>query len=107
MVAEPGWGEGHEGDSRRAPAGASERGLVALWAALLALTALTIFVSRLDIGHWRAVCAITIASTKAALVVAIYMRLKDEDRAFKYMFCAALFTMAVILGLTFVDVAFR
>jgi len=91
----------------RAPAGASERGLVALWAALLALTALTIYVSRLNIGHWRAVCALAIAATKSALVVAVFMRLKDEDRAFTAMLGVALFTMATILGLTFVDVAFR
>jgi len=91
----------------RTPAGASERGLVALWALLLALTALTIFVSRLNIGHWRAVCAITIATVKASIVLAVFMRLKDEDRAFKAMFGVALFTMATILGLTFLDVAFR
>ena len=91
----------------RATAGASERGLVALWALLLALTGLTIYVSRLNIGHWRAVCAIAIAATKASVVIAVFMRLKDEDRAFKAMFGAALLTMAVILGLTFVDVAFR
>jgi cytochrome c oxidase subunit 4 len=89
------------------PAGPSSRALALVWAALVALTGVTIAVSRLRIPGWSVGLALAIAATKSSLVLAVFMRLRDEDRAFKVMLGVAVFTMAVILGLTFTDVAFR
>jgi cytochrome c oxidase subunit 4 len=91
----------------RAHAGASDRALVGLWLTLLALTAVTVVVSRMRLDPWSVIAALGIAAAKASLVLAFFMRLKDEDRAFMVMFGLALFTMATILALVFVDVAFR
>ncbi|MEK7474640.1 MAG: cytochrome C oxidase subunit IV family protein [Candidatus Coatesbacteria bacterium] len=89
------------------PEGPSSRALALVWATLVALTGVTIAVSRLRIPGWSVPVALGVAAAKSSLVLAVFMRLRDEDRAFKVMLGVAVFTMAVILGLTFTDVAFR
>jgi len=54
--------------------------LVGTAAALLALTAVTVAVSLVDLGRLNVVVALAIATTKAAIVALVFMHLKYEDR---------------------------
>jgi cytochrome c oxidase subunit 4 len=81
--------------------------LAATWLALMALTALTIWVSFQDLGVFRVWTALAIASLKAGLVIAIFMQMKYEGRLLKWLLFLALATLAVFIGLTFVDVLYR
>jgi cytochrome c oxidase subunit IV len=80
---------------------------IMIWAGLLVLTALTITVASLHLGGFSVLAAIVIATVKGSLVLFYFMHLKHEDRVFKIMLCLALFTLAVIMVLTFLDVLLR
>ncbi len=56
------------------------RTLLGTFAALLALTALTVAASRVDFGQLNVVVAIGIAVLKAALVALFFMHLKYESK---------------------------
>lgn len=80
---------------------------VMVWLALLAMTALTITAASLHFGAWSVLAAIVIATIKGTLVLMYFMHLRYEERVFKLMLLLAIFTLAVIMGLTFVDVLLR
>lgn len=80
---------------------------IAIWAALLALTGLTVYVAGLDFGRFGITINIFIASVKAGLVVYIFMHLKDESRFIKYMLLMAVLTLTIIIVLTFLDILYR
>jgi len=55
------------------------RRYLAVWLALLALTATTYLLSRMDLGgHWNLVAALLVAVSKGALVALFFMHLWDE-----------------------------
>jgi cytochrome c oxidase subunit 4 len=60
--------------------GNPRRTAVAVFAALLALTVVTVLVSYVDLGLWNVVVALLIASVKASLVALFFMHLKGESR---------------------------
>lgn len=80
---------------------------IKVWLALLVLTAATIGVSRIELGALHVWAALLIASVKSALVIAFFMHMKYENRAFKYCLLAALLTLAIFIGFTFFDVLYR
>ncbi len=80
---------------------------VLIWLALLVLTAATITAAGLHFGNFSVLAAIAIATVKGTLVLMYFMHLKYEERAFKLMLGLALFTLTVIMVLTFIDVALR
>ena len=80
---------------------------VAVWAALLVLTGITVYVAGLDLGKFGITTNIFIASLKAGLVVYIFMHLKNESRFLKLMLLMAVLTLTVIIVLTFLDVLYR
>lgn len=81
--------------------------LTATWLALLVLTAITVWVSGLDLGVNRVWGALAIASLKGGLVIAIFMQLKYEGRLLRWLLFLALTTLALFIGLTFFDVLYR
>ena len=81
--------------------------LTAVWLALLALTALTVWFSRLDPGGNRIWGALTIASIKAGLVIAFFMHMRYEGRLLRWVLFTALVTLAIFIGFTFFDVLCR
>ena len=85
----------------------SYRKLTAVWLALLALTALTVSITRMDLGGYKVLAALTIASVKAGLVIAIFMHMKYEGRLLRWLLFLALVTLAIFIGLTFFDVLYR
>lgn len=78
-----------------------------VWAALLVLTGVTVTVAGLHLGAFSVFTAIAIAAVKASLVLLFFMRLKYEPVLFRVMLFAAVATIAVIMALTFADVAYR
>lgn len=81
--------------------------LTLVWLTLLALTALTVWVSRLDLGVNRVWGALAIASLKGGLVIAFFMQMKYEGRLLRWLLFVALFTLAIFIGFTFFDVLYR
>lgn len=78
-----------------------------IWVGLLLLTWLTVTVARMHIGTWSVLSALVIATVKASLVLLFFMHLKYEKRIFTFMFLATVATLAVFIGFTFFDIAFR
>ena len=85
----------------------SYRKLTAIWIALLILTALTVGISRVELGGYKVAAALAIACLKAGLVIAIFMHMKYEGRLLRWLLFLALITLAIFIGLTFFDVLYR
>jgi cytochrome c oxidase subunit 4 len=81
--------------------------LVGVWAALLVLTAVTVGAAQINFGFLNVVIALTIATSKALLVVLIFMHLRYENRTFHIMVMTAFVILAIFIGLTFFDTAYR
>ena len=81
--------------------------LTAVWLALLVLTALTVWFSRLDLGVNRIWGTLTIASIKAGLVIAFFMHMRYEGRLLRWLLFTALVTLSIFIGFTFFDVLYR
>ncbi len=78
-----------------------------VWAALVALTGLTVYVAYIDIEKFGMTINILIASIKAGLVVYIFMHLKYESMVLKLMLFMSVMTLTAIIVLTFADVLYR
>ena len=83
------------------------RTFILIWIVLLILTAVTIGVAQIDLGFMNIWVALSIASLKSGLVVAVFMHLKYEQPLFKIAVFAALAILAIFIGLTFFDVLYR
>ncbi len=80
---------------------------ILVWFGLLVLTALTVTVAGLNLGSLSVYGAIIIATVKSTLVVLFFMNIKYEDKVFKLMLGIAIFTLVVILVMTFADTMYR
>ncbi len=74
---------------------------------LLVLTGVTVAVSYVHLGYWNVPIALTLASLKASLVLLFFMHLKDEGPVIRYSFLSAVIFLAIMIGFTFWDVAYR
>jgi len=81
--------------------------LVFVWLALLMLTAVTVAVTRMELGAYKVLAALAIACCKSALVIAFFMHMKYEGRLLRWMLFLALLILAIFIGLTFFDVLYR
>jgi cytochrome c oxidase subunit 4 len=81
--------------------------LAAVWLVLLALTGLTVWVSRLNLGVNRVWGALAIASLKSGLVITFFMHMKYEGRLLRGLLFVAILTLAIYIGLTFFDLLYR
>jgi cytochrome c oxidase subunit IV len=81
--------------------------LMAVWTGLLALTALTVWVSRHNLGIGHVWGSLAIAAVKAGLVIAFFMHMRYEGRLLRWLLFVALVTLAFFIGLTFFDVLYR
>ena len=81
---------------------------MAVWAGLLALTALTLWLAGADLGRLGVAVALAIAAAKSALIAAYFMHLRYERlRLYVGFVLIALATLAVFTGLTLLEVAGR
>lgn len=81
--------------------------LWSVWAALMALTALTVWVSRRNIGIGHVWGALAIASVKSALVIAYFMHMRYENNQLRWFLFIALLTLGIFIGFTFFDTVYR
>jgi cytochrome c oxidase subunit 4 len=85
----------------------SYRKIIGVWLALLALTALTVGITRMELGGYKVLAALAIACVKAGLVIAVFMHMKYEGRLLRWLLFLALVTLAIFIGFTFFDVLYR
>lgn len=85
----------------------SYRTLISVWLVLLMLTAATVLVTRLDLGAYKVLAALVIASLKAGLVIAVFMHMKHEGWLLLGLLFLALIVVIVNIGMTFFDVLYR
>jgi cytochrome c oxidase subunit 4 len=85
----------------------SARHYAIVWAVLVLLTGLTVGVSFLDMKKFVVLTAVTIATTKAALVLLYFMHVRYESRTIKYFVVVALGALAIFFALMFSDIVYR
>ena len=73
------------------------RNYVFVFLALIALTATTVGASKLELGEYNFIVAITIAVIKGTLVVWFFMHVNHATSMTKLFVCAGLFWMAILL----------
>ncbi|QJB56725.1 cytochrome C oxidase subunit IV family protein [Pseudodesulfovibrio sp. zrk46] len=80
---------------------------IGVWAALMVLTCITVVVSGIDLDFLNVLVAMSVATTKALLVVMFFMHLKYENTTLKLMVLVAFVILAIFIGFTFFDTAYR
>ena len=81
---------------------------VAVWAALMVLTGLTVAVWKTDLSYaGRIVVALLIATAKAALVAIFFMHLWEEKGVARLVLVVSAVFVALLIGLTLADNATR
>jgi cytochrome c oxidase subunit 4 len=83
------------------------RKLGAVWLALLVLLALTCGSAFIPMGVWNSVANFGIAIAKALLVAWFFMHLSSARAVHRLVAIAALFTLSLLVALTFADYATR
>jgi cytochrome c oxidase subunit 4 len=77
------------------------------WFALVFLTAITVTAAGLHLGAASVIVALCIATIKAGIVLYLFMHLKYEDATFHRLILIVIAALAIFIGLTFTDTAFR
>jgi cytochrome c oxidase subunit 4 len=85
----------------------SGRATVATWVALLALTAMSLAASRLDLGAVDLVVSLAIAIVKSGLVLMLFMHLAEERLASRMVVVLSAILVTLLVALTAADVATR
>lgn len=81
--------------------------LVAVWAALLALTGALVAANHYAPGNPGIVATMVLTPAKVALVLWYFMHLREEGRAIRLMLLAAAVTIVVFIGVLMLDYSFR
>lgn len=85
----------------------SIKALSAVLAVLLFLTYVTVAVSRINLGYFNVVVALALATTKSLFVIMFFMHLKYENRTLQAFVFICFLILAIFIGMTFFDVAYR
>ena len=80
---------------------------LAIFGALMVLTAITVAVAWLDLGTVNVGVALAVAVVKASLVVLFFMHLKYSSRLTWIVAGAGLFWLLILLGILMADYATR
>lgn len=80
---------------------------IIIGSALLALTAITVWVSMYDLGSMNIVIAMTVASVKGILVLLFFMHLKYTDKLYSIAFAAAIVILGLFITFTMFDTLYR
>ncbi len=80
---------------------------IMIWAALIALTGVTVGVSYVDMKSVAILTALLIATVKATLVLLYFMHIRFERPLYSAMIIAVLVTYGVFVALTFSDYFYR
>jgi len=76
---------------------------VAVFVALIVLTATTTAVAFIDLGRMSTVIMLTIAVTKATLVVLYFMHLRYSDRLTRLVVSSGFVWLVLLIGITLSD----
>jgi cytochrome c oxidase subunit 4 len=90
----------HPNDGNVHPHIAPLRVYLGVFAALIALTVLTVAVSYVHLGAWNLAVAMIIASIKASLVAMIFMHLKDDTKFNVLVFVGSLLFVGLFYAYT-------
>lgn len=82
---------------------ASVKTYALVFAALIALTITTVAVSKIELGEYNFVCAMTIAVIKASLVVWFFMHVRNSTSMTRLFVVAGLFWMSILIVFTVSD----
>ena len=74
---------------------------------LLVLTGISVAVTQIELSRWATLAALLLASTKSAVVLAIFMHLKFDQRIYKVMAVFVTLVIIAVIVLTFFDYGFR
>lgn len=81
---------------------------VVIWLILLAGTALTVFAAQIDLGHFNAAVALTIATIKALLVALFFMHIRGaSEKLLKLVVISTVFFLFILLALSMADYGTR
>jgi cytochrome c oxidase subunit IV len=75
----------------------------AVFLALIVLTITTVGVSKLELGEYNFICAMTIAVIKGTLVVWFFMDVRRSSSMTKLFVCAGFFWLAILLTFVLSD----
>lgn len=87
--------------------GYSQRMLVLVLGALLALTALTVTVARVKLGAFTIPVTLGIAALKSTLVIIYFMHIHRSGRAVTVTFIFTVATVAMLISFIFWDISYR
>jgi cytochrome c oxidase subunit IV len=76
----------------------------AVFAALLVLTVITVVVAFFDLGAFNTVVALTVASSKATLVILFFMHVRYSRQLTWVIAAAGFFWLAILFAFTLSDV---
>jgi cytochrome c oxidase subunit 4 len=76
---------------------------VVVFAALVLLTGLTIWLSSVDLGRLHTTVGLTIAGTKATLIILYFMHVLHGSRLVWAIVVTCLLFLAILIGLTLCD----
>jgi len=97
-------GGGHGGDHDHGFAHVvPRRVLIGVWAALMILTAVTVFAAQFRFGPLEVVVAMTIATVKGALVCLYFMHLRYDRPFHAFVFISALAFVALFISFALMD----
>ena len=74
---------------------------------LLVLTGISVAVTQIELSRWATLAALVLASTKSAVVLAIFMHLRFDQRIYKVMAVFVTLVIIAVIVLTFFDYGFR
>ncbi len=81
----------------------SVKSYVAVFAALMVLTVVTVLASRVNLGPLNTVVALAIAVFKATLVILYFMHVRYSTRLTQVTVVAGFLWLVIMIGLTFSD----
>jgi cytochrome c oxidase subunit 4 len=93
---------GHAGHAAGAHA-VPKRILIGVYVALLVLTAITVSVSKIDLGNFNILVALAVAVIKGTLVALFFMHLLWDSPFNAIILVAAFFFVALFIGITLLD----
>ncbi len=74
---------------------------------LLVLTSISVAITQIELSRWATLAALLLASVKSAIVLAVFMHLKFDQRVYKVMAIFVVLVITAVLVLTFFDYGFR
>lgn len=74
---------------------------------LLALTAISVAVTQIELTKWATPVALLLATVKTSIVLAVFMHLKFDQKIFRIMAILIFLLVFVVIFITFLDYAFR